>query len=559
MAFIVLALWVSARFVIHPTRVSPVHPAWQSAYEALLAHTAHALRHFENPLAGLPPQIPGAGGLIPQLAAIGVAVPLAPVTLWAGPGVAFALWLVLGFAGTAATAYWALSRHLVGSRVAAAIGALVFAFAPGILWHANGQPDFVTNLLIPVILVRVARLGQGRPVRDGVILGVLVVAQLLVNPELLAITAFAGGYAVLCHRFDRGGRPRTWVPRWPSSAPGRATLTGLAVAAGTSLVLLAYPLWYRFASDPDSHVIPVPAPRLGEDPTTLALYWRDTLAGNFTADRSIGGIEQNTWFGWPLLILAGLCVTVFWGRSVAVRVATLTTLPFGVLALGSQIRLNGAPTPVPGPWWVLAKVPGLQLVAPTHLALVLIPCLAVILAASYDLLPSGEPVRYGLTQRRLWILLFAVALIPNAPRPLQANPNLGAVPKFIAAGAWRAHVTGDQTVVPVPSAPDSASPYVVQAVGLNEFDVPDPYLAGDSRTGQLLHSVADTGSVPLVTADMQATTRAELRSWDAGVVMVPPGKYAGAVRQTLSNLVGRQPQWIDGAWIWDVRQFTRGG
>jgi hypothetical protein len=426
MVFIVLALWICARYVLHPSRVSPVHPAWQSAFEALLAHTAHALGHFENPLAGLPPLIPGAGGLVPQLAAFGVAVLLAPVTLWFGPGVAYTAWLVLGFAGTATTAYWALSLHLVSSPIGAAIGALVFAYAPGILWHGNGQPNFVTNLLIPLILVQATRLGRGRPVRDGVLLGVLVVAQLLVNPELLAITGFAGGYAALLYRMQRG-------PAGPAHEARRSTLAGLGVAAGTGLLLLAYPLWFRFAGDPVSHPVPVPDPNLGEDPTTLALYWRDTLAGNFTADRSIGGIEQSTWFGWPLLILAGLCVAVYWGRSVAVRVATLTALPFAVLALGARIRLNGAPTPVPGPWWVLAKVPGLQLIAPTHLALVLVPCLAVILAVAYDQLPSGEPVKYGLTQRRLWILLFAVALIPNVPRPLQAHPDPGVVPKFSAS------------------------------------------------------------------------------------------------------------------------------
>jgi hypothetical protein len=425
MVFIVLGFWVSARVWKSPGKASGLIPGAQSAYESLLVHVAGAVRHLENPLAGLPPHVPGGGWLVPQAAAFGPAYLLSPVTLLFGPGVAYALWLTLGLAGTGATTYWVLSRHLVRSRVAAFIGGYVFAFAPGILWHANGQPDLVTNLLIPLIVLQAVRLGRGRPVRDGIILGVLVVGQLLINPEPLAITALAGGYALVCYQVQRDG---------PTPLPGvRPVLAGLAVAAGTALVLLAYPLWFRFFGDPLPHRVPVPDPRLGEDPTTLALYWRDTIAGNYNADHVIGGIEQDTWFGWPLLILAGVCIALAWARSVAVRVVTLTALAFGILALGAQIRLNGAPTPVPGPWWIFAHLPGFALITPTHLALVLVACLAVLLAVVYDVLPDGEPARYGLTVRRLSVILFAVALIPNVPKPVQASVQLKDVPKVVAA------------------------------------------------------------------------------------------------------------------------------
>jgi len=433
LAFVLLALWVVTRFWLYPDRVSPLHPAQQAAARQLLDQVAHALVHLHDPFAGLP-QVVGGGAL--------VAVPLAPVTLAFGSGVGYALWLTLGLAGSAATAYWALFRHLVGSRMAAFIGALMFGFAPGVLWHANGQPAFVTNLLIPVIVVWTVRLGRGRWLRDGVLLGVLVAAQALVNAELLAITALAGGYAALCYLVQRGspepaGFARLWPPRPPSTAAGRSRFAGLAVAVGTGLVLLVYPLLAGLPRQP------VPDARLGEDATTIALYWRDTLAGNFTADRSVGGIEQNTWFGWPLLILAGVCLALLWRQSVAVRVVALTALVFGVLGLGAQVRLNGRPTPVPGPWWVLSKVPGLDLIAPSRLALVLVPCLAIVLAVAYDRLPSGEPVAYGLTGRRVWIVFLAVALTPNLPRPLQADPRPAAAP--------RAMVVSGTVPVPVPA------------------------------------------------------------------------------------------------------------
>jgi len=548
--FVLLAVWVAVHLWLGPQRVSPLRPSQQSATEELLGHMAHALRHLENPFLGLPAGVPGGG--------VAVALPLAPVTLWLGPGFAYTLWLTLALAGSAATAYWALRRYLVGSRVAAFLGAFVFGFAPGILWHANGQPAYVTNLLIPVIVVLAVRLGHGRPIRDGVLLGLLLGIQVLINGELLAITALAGGVAALCYRVQRpgtdpGGWRRIWPPRWPGTESGRARLAGLAVAAGTALVLLAYPVWHQppFA---------VPDPTLGEDPSTYALYWRDTLGGSFTADRSIGGIEQNTWFGWPLLILAGVCVTLIWARSVAVRVATLTALVFGVVGLGAQIRLNGAPTPVPGPWWLLGKIPGLDLIAPTHLALVLVPCLAILLAEAYEHMPTGEPVVYGLTLRRLWILLFAIALIPVLPRPVTADAGLGTVPAFIASGEWRGHLSAGQTVLPVPSGTDSTNPVLLRAAALDEFDVPVAYLEGGTATTRLLQPVWTSGSVPVLSDDMTGAVLDELRDWHVGlVVVVPGGKREQSVRETLTNLLGREPVKIGGAWVWDVRQSTSGG
>jgi len=123
--YILLAGGVCARYWIGLYRVSLVRPADHVWSAWLLSHAAHALRHLENPLAGLPGHVPGGPALLPGTAGVGSTVPLAPVTLLLGPQIAYALWLTLAFAGTAATAYWVLSRYLVTSRVAAFVGALV--------------------------------------------------------------------------------------------------------------------------------------------------------------------------------------------------------------------------------------------------------------------------------------------------------------------------------------------------------------------------------------------------------------------------------------------------
>src|SRR2546423_14666030 len=113
--------------------------------------------------------------------------------------------MTLGFAGTAATTYWVLSRNLVKSGAAAFVGALVCAFAPAIMWHANGQPSYVTNFLVPLIVIRTIRIAHGRGLRNGGLLGLLVAWQFLINPEVLVLTLLAGGTAAL-GSWRAGGR-----------------------------------------------------------------------------------------------------------------------------------------------------------------------------------------------------------------------------------------------------------------------------------------------------------------------------------------------------------------
>ena len=548
--YILLAGWISARLWSGLYRVSPVRPADHVWSTWLLSHAAHAVRHLANPFAGLPAHVPGGPELFAGTAGLGSTLPLAPVTLLLGPQVAYALWMTLAFAGTAATTYWVLSRHLVKSRAAAFVGALVCAFAPGILWHANGQPSYVTNFLVPLIVIRAIRIAHGRVLRNGVLLGLLVAWQFLINPEILVLTLLAGGTAALCY-WRMGGRP------------DGAVLGGLGGALLTAAVLIAIPL---------SSVWSAPASRArGEDLTTYALYWRDSLAGYYTAGKSIGSIEQNSWLGLSLLILAGFLPALIWRHSLAARVVILTGGVFAVLGLGATIFLNGASTHIPGPWWLLGKVPVLSAIPATRLALVTVACIGVVLALTGDRLPRPDPVSYGLTFRRVWIMALVVALVPAAPRPLQSIGNGAGTPPFVTHGGWRPYVAAGQTVVPIYSGPTALDVAVVQAAALNEFAVPADLLAGPDPTGQvsaagkaptaqLLLSVAKTGVVPEVTDKMRDDVRADLRNWHASILVLTfGGTWELRMWNLVTRLVGQVPTMIDGAWVWDVRALTKLG
>ncbi|MFM6851473.1 MAG: hypothetical protein ACKOVB_20475, partial [Terrabacter sp.] len=204
------------------------------AFEWYFGASAHNVATFSNPFFSDRQNFPDGVNLMANAAVTGLGVPFAPITLVLGAHVTFFVVELLGLAGTAAAWYWFLGRRgLV--RPAAAVGGWVTGFAPAMVSHANGHPNFVSLFLLPVILDRVLRLAErDRKVRDGVVLGLLVTWQIFIGEEpllLMAIGVLVVGLVLLAHR-------RLDVARM---APG------VAIGAAVSLVLVAVPLWWQFA------------------------------------------------------------------------------------------------------------------------------------------------------------------------------------------------------------------------------------------------------------------------------------------------------------------------
>ncbi|GAB3956469.1 hypothetical protein GCM10027614_68790 [Micromonospora vulcania] len=200
-------------------RVSSHLPTDHSWFEWLFAHGAYSVRHLENPLFTAQQNAPLGVNMMANTSLLGVTLPLAPLTMLLGPQVMYALYLGLALAATAGTGYWMLSRHLVRSRAAAFVGGAFLGFAPGIIHHANGQPNFVSNFLLPLIVVRVLRLGEpGRWRRNGLVLGALVTYQIFINEEMLLLTALACLVVVLAYAVQRPAATRARPVRsWPGS------------------------------------------------------------------------------------------------------------------------------------------------------------------------------------------------------------------------------------------------------------------------------------------------------------------------------------------------------
>ncbi|MFC0508709.1 hypothetical protein [Micromonospora costi] len=585
--FVCLHYWADVQ-----ARVSSHLPTDHSWFEWLFAHGAYSVRHLENPLFTVRQNAPDGVNMMANTSLLGVTLPLAPLTMLLGPQVMYALYLGGALAATAATSYWMLSRHLVRSRAAAFVGGAFLGFAPGIVHHANGQPNFVSNFLLPLIVVRVLRLGEaGRWRRNGLVLGLLVAYQIFINEEMLLLTALACLVVVLAYAVQRPSAARAVAGTFAAA---------LGVAGAVALAITAYPIWFQF-NGPQSYrgLQGGVFHNWGEDLAAFVTFPRDTLAGDPAVEQTIGLTEQNTWFGWPLVLVAVVALVLLVRRSLAARILAVLVVVFGVAALGPRIRLNGVETTVNGPWAYLRDdLPLVEMMMPTRLALVVAAAVGVLLALAWDALgrrprrpgpvripaqrtaeadaPPAEPTGGhdpDRPARRRWLrpvgyAAITLAVLPLVPRPLPAQP-VDPPPHFITAGGWRPYVPAGRTLVPVPIPSNVHGLPTLRwsALTAQEFPIPAGYFIGPNEKGEgtfgapnrptstLIYSTMDSGTVPAITEENRRQAVEDLRWWRASVVVLGAHPREAVLRDLMTALLG-PPQRVDDVWLWDVRPLV---
>ncbi|MGC4787603.1 hypothetical protein ACLQ22_07140 [Micromonospora sp. DT178] len=571
--FVCLNYWVDVQ-----NRVSSHLPTDHSWFEWLFSHGAYSVRHLENPLFTERQNAPDGVNMMANTSLLGVTLPLAPLTMLLGPQVMYALYLGGALAATAGTSYWMLSRHLVRSRAAAFVGGAFLGFAPGIVHHANGQPNFVSNFLLPLIVVRVLRLGEpGRWRRNGLVLGLLVAYQIFINEEMLLLTALACLVVVLAYAIMRPARTRAVAGTFAAA---------LGVGGGLALLLTAYPIWFQF-NGPQSYrgLQGGVFHSWGEDLAAFVTFARDTVAGDEAVEKTIGLTEQNTWFGWPLVLLSLVALVLLVRRSLAARILAVLVVVFTVASIGPKVRINGVETETDGPWaYVSDDLPLVEMMMPTRLALVVAAALGVLLALAWDTVAgygrppvpaprAGDDAVDAAGPRRRWLrpvgyAAVALAVLPLFPRPLPAQP-VDPPPHFITAGGWRPYVPEGRTLVPVPIPSNVHGLPTLRWSALTQqaFPVPGGYFIGPNELGEgvfgapnrptstLVYSTMDKNAVPALTDENRRQAVEDLRFWRASVVVLGAHPREAALRELMTALIG-PPQRVDDVWLWDVRPLV---
>jgi hypothetical protein len=576
-----LAFWVTSGLWLAPNaRAITVNSSDQALFEWLLAYGAHALTHGENPLFTYLINAPDGVNLAVNTSITVYAVAFAPLTYLIGPPATFLVILTLNLVATACAWYWFLSRFrpgtgggpLVRSRLAAALGGLFCGFAPGMVSHANAHLNWTAGWLVPILVWRVLRLREpGRWLRDGVLLGVLVAVTFSIAAEGLFFTALACGVFLTVWALAPGRRAE-------ARAALPTVLRGLGVTAVVAGVLLSYPLWLHFLGPQRFHGTGFDPRIHAEDIAAFGAFPERSLAGLAGLDSSLAPnpTEENSFFGLPLLILTIACLVMLWrsadaGRRATLRALAITAAVFTVLSFGPRIKWFGRITDIPLPYALLDHAPVFNAALPARLALVVTPLIGILLALAVDCLRTASPLPRGL--RVAWTAGFAAALVPLLPTTLltiEREP----VPAFITSGAWREHVSPGGVLAPVPFTLDvlpDGQRWQAYAFAhrQGEFAIPSGFFLGPGGPGgrgrigpvpratdALLFAVAESGVVPPITDADRATARADLRHWNAEVVVLADRVHGAkfpvhhdALLRATTDLLG-PPQRVRDVWLW---------
>jgi hypothetical protein len=552
------ALYVLQRQVGDPRGHVQLNVPDQTLFEWALGFGSRVVTDLINPFFTGRLNAPVGVNLMANTSVLGISVPFTPVTLLFGSAVSYLVFAVLGLAGTAAAWYYVLARHVVRSRVAAAVGGGFAGFAPPMISHSYGHPNIVAQFLVPFIAWRTIRLREPhRWLRNGIALGLLVTWQAFINEEVLLLTACGLVVFVLAYALMRPSTARTGAVPF---------LAGALVAGLLAGALLAYPLLVQFHGPQHGLGANTSGPRpYPADLVSFVSFSRDSLAGNHAG---VGALaqnisEQNSFYGWPIVLLLIGATALMW-RSRLYLSGMMVALALAALSLGGRITVHGRQTGVPGPWTLLAGLPVFQQVVPTRIAVLLAAVFGLLLALAYDrvaALTVGNP--FGMAGL-LWHGLLIAALVPLVPVPLATRPR-PPVPAFITAGTWQRYVDERHSLVGIPAASlGNLEAMRWAAITRAGFAIPGGYyLAPDGSfgapprpTSTLLDTVAATGRVPRVTGRQIDQAAADLRFWRAAVVVIVSGSQTDAVVRTVTDLLDFQPTPVDGVWLWDVRRVV---
>ncbi|MGY3515719.1 hypothetical protein ACVMYR_05340 [Micromonospora sp. PTRAS2] len=568
LSFALIAFWVTLRFWSNPAHGVRDNRSDQALFEWMLAHGARVVTDFAYPFGSDRMNVPDGVNLMANTSVLSISLPMTPITVLFGPRTAFLVFLTGGMIATATAWYFVLSRVLIGARGPAWLGAGFCAFAPAMVSHANAHPNIVSQFVVPLIVWRTLRLADGgRWLRNGVLLGLVIVWQAFINLEILLMTAIGLGVVVVALALGRPDLRRQ----------ARPFLAGLAVAAVLSAALLAYPLYVQFFGPGAYEGLSRLIRGYRTDLAAFTAFARESVAGNPEANRELvkNPTEENGFFGWPLVVLVG--AIVWWlRRSPVVLGLAAVGLLFAVLSLGREIQFEGRATGVAGPWAALEDLPILHSVVPTRWALATVPIVGVLLALGADRArrlardhPAARPqIRFATAT------VLTMALLPAFPTPLP-SARLDPVPEFVTSGAWRPYVAGGRSVVTLPL-PDTDYPDPLRWSAATGLDLPlarGYFLGPDTRprapegrialftapprpTSSFFITIRRTGQVPPVTPLTRVSAVDDLRYWRAGVVVLGPHEHADALRRGMTELTGIRPTYTGGAWVWDVRPLT---
>jgi len=421
----------------------PAHPDPRFFFWAL-TWWPHALIHGQSPIWTHAVWAPEGYNLAWATGAPAPSLLASPITLTAGPVVAYNVLALLACPLSGLTAF-VLCRRVTGAFWPSLAGGYIFGFSTYQLGHLALHVNLELTFLIPLALYLVLSRVNGDigAQRFVVLLTLTLVLEFLTSTELFATLAAFGGLALgVAFAF--------------ASEERRAVLLGVGRLIAVSLLLTAIVvspyLWY---------VLAFGVPRRSLDGSDLLSFFVPrlrTLIGSRMFShltRTFPGTpgENTAYLGLPLVGIVLHFAVTQWSR----RVTRLLVVSLGLIALaalGPRLFVAGHAS-IPLPWRAVQALPLINNAAPRRFSV-------------YVFLIASVVVSTWLTAgRRPWVrwavvLAAIVFLFPNfSPDYLHGRAD---VPRFFTGGDYRRFVDPGDNVLLLPSEAPSGFPQAISMV-----------------------------------------------------------------------------------------------
>ncbi len=295
-----------------------------------------------------------------------------PITMTLGPVASYNLLMLLCPALGAWTAF-VLYRHLSSSYWPAIVGGYIFGFSPYFLAHLLGHLNLVAVFPIPLIVeVVLLRLSDEMRVSSYIVLlAVLLIAQFLCFPEVMATATFFGAAALAV----------AWLTarQWREGLQGLLIPTSCAYVA--SAVVLSPYLYYFFAfgqlalpgglrsevsAHPLNFLIPSPTTALGTIPR-----FRELASGSHL-------YENGSYIAFPMILIVVSYARTHWQEWQARLLVNLSMI-IGIASMGSALNISGNKS-IPLPWSITVHLPLLDKALPARFSIYCFLILGIILS-----------------------------------------------------------------------------------------------------------------------------------------------------------------------------------
>lgn len=446
----------------------------------------HALAHGLNPFWSNALNVPFGVNLGQNTEAPLLGLLSAPISWTINPLVATKVVLLLGMPTSATAAFIVLRKWNIW-RPAAALGGLAYGFSPYMVGQSQAHPQLMFEPWPPLIaLVLVSILGGRRNTQGlGALLGLLVTAQYLTSPEILATVALFATAAMLCiavrHPRDIVEITRTaWRP--------------LATALAVTLLLLAYPVWLLVAgpqhiagpmiplnnpyhNDLLSFVVPGPLQR-----TSLGLHSLITRIIGHSNPTEAGG-----YIGIPLLLIGGVLAWRSRYRP-STQLALILFILAALLSLGPHLTVDGMSTSIPLPFLIIGHVPILERILPARISFETATFFAALIAFGLDDIGQEAALlshmsKPGQRVLRCWrFVIVAVIFVVLVFTQLPGSPYATTLGVTLSSNLNRIIPTGYPVTLTYPY--DFAEPMFWQAMDGYKFRILGGYAYFKSPNGQ---------------------------------------------------------------------------